>query len=116
MIDPIAAGARAAAQQLTSQHGPGLILDVEAALHERGAARPPGQYSVDAVSLGSLIVSVATLAWTIYSDLRKKKSDAAPEVVTRIVTEVTNRNDTGATPPAQLIQLVVTETIKASHT
>lgn len=113
MTDPIAIAARAAAQRLTAEHGPGLALEVEEALHARRSAQPPGQY-LDPVSLGSLIVSVATFAWTIYSDLRKRPPAPAPEVVARTVVEVTNRGDTGLAAPAQLIDVVVTETIKAA--
>jgi hypothetical protein len=64
MIDPVEHTVRAAAHRLVAEHGPGLVTDVEAALHARGSAQRPEQY-LDPVSLGSLIVSVATLAWTV---------------------------------------------------
>ncbi len=74
MNDPVGAIAQAAARRLTPEYGPRLQSEVEAALYARDAERRPDQY-LDPVTLGSLIVSTATLAWTIYNDLRKK----APE-------------------------------------
>jgi hypothetical protein len=71
MTDPVSTGARAAAERLTPDFGPGLAADVEAALHTRGSQQRPEQY-FDPISLGALIVSIATLAWTIYTDLKKK--------------------------------------------
>jgi hypothetical protein len=77
MTDPIAAAARAAAHRLAAEHGPGLAADVEAALHTRDADQRPGQY-LDPVSLGTLIVAIATLAWTIYTDKRKQHPTRRP--------------------------------------
>lgn len=45
------------------------------------AARPFGQPSLfDPVSLASLIVAVATLAWTIYNDQRTRTPDPAAQL------------------------------------
>lgn len=66
---PIATAARSAARALIADYGPGLEVDVEAALHA-SAAQQPTQY-LDPVSVSSLIVAIATLAWTIYNDQRK---------------------------------------------
>lgn len=77
MIDPIEHAARAAAHRLAAEHGPGLTTDVEAALHARGSTQHPEQY-LDPISLGSLIVSIASMAWTIYSDLKKKHRHRPP--------------------------------------
>ncbi|PHQ53330.1 hypothetical protein BLA24_02175 [Streptomyces cinnamoneus] len=77
---PAARGARAAARRLAAAHGPRLEADVEAALHARG----PAQYA-DPASLGSLIVSAAALAWTVYQDLRARTERPARAVVTRRV-------------------------------
>ena len=114
MTDPITAGARAAARRLTPEYGSGLVLEVEAALHAR--QEQPAEYFLDPVSLGSLIVSVATLAWTIYADLRRRRTpDISPDVVARRVrVELANRDDTGLAPPVQLIDVVVTETMNAA--
>jgi hypothetical protein len=62
VTDPVEAVARAAAERLTPDYGPRLKTDVEAALYARGSERGPDQY-IDPVALGSLIVSIATLAW-----------------------------------------------------
>ena len=119
MTDPIAAAARsaarAAADRLAAEYGPGLAADVEAALHARGSAQRPGQY-LDPVSLGSLIVAIATLAWTIYSDLRHKTPQPSPQVVARHVrTELRNQSDTSQQDSDHITQIVVTEIIQVAR-
>ena len=57
-----------AARRLTEQYGVGLVDEVETQL--RGAAKPE-RFVVDPLSIASLIVSVASLGWTIYQDIRK---------------------------------------------
>jgi hypothetical protein len=60
----VADAARAAARRLAEQLGrPGLEVEVEAALHRGGAQAGPDRY-VDVVALGSLIVSVAGVAYS----------------------------------------------------
>lgn len=41
MIDPVEHTARATAHRLAAEHGPGLDIDVEAALHARGSTQHP---------------------------------------------------------------------------
>ncbi|QLE75157.1 hypothetical protein FGW37_29310 [Streptomyces rectiverticillatus] len=102
--NPAGRGARAAARRMTAAHGAHLEAQVEAALHVRGAgtgreAGPgtgqgtgpgggagSGQYlDVDPFALGSLIVSVASLAWTIYQDLRTRAPSPSRSVIARRV-------------------------------
>src|SRR4051794_22287828 len=78
---PVARGARGAAQRLAPGAGGGLTADVEAALHNRTSAHPE-QY-LDPISLGALIVAVADLAWTIYTDLKAKTPQPSPQVIER---------------------------------
>ena len=112
MTDPIAAAARAAAGRLTAEYGPGLTVDVEAALHARAAGQRPDQY-LDPVSVSSLIVSIATLAWSIYSDLKKRTPKAPPDAIARTLrVELANRG--GSTPAQQITDVVVTEIIQAA--
>jgi hypothetical protein len=108
--DPVEAIARAAAKRLAPEYGPRLEVDVEAALYARDSERGPEQY--DPVSVGILLVSIATLAWMIYSDHRKKAPGAAPEVVERTVrTEL--RRQVDATPEsARISEVVVTEIVE----
>jgi hypothetical protein len=115
MTDPITAAARATAERLAADYGPGLAADVEAALHARGAAQRPGQY-LDPVSLASLIVAIATLAWTIYSDQREKTPDPPPAVVARHVrTELRKHNSTSQQETHRITEIVVTEIIQAAR-
>ena len=89
MSDPVAIAARAAAQQLQAEAGPGLVAEVEAVLATRESPSAPPQY-VDPIALASLIVAIASLAWTVYTDLRKRTAKPSAEVVARTV-RVTRR-------------------------
>lgn len=111
--DPIAATARTVAHQLTDQYGPHLPADVEAALQTNGD-RSPQQY-LDPVSLGGLIVAVATLAWAAYQDLKKSTPQPPPTVITRTIR--LRLTDTAALPTHErdrIIDLTVTETIQTA--
>jgi hypothetical protein len=101
--------ARAAARRLTGEIGPDLRTQVEAALEASDGDARPQQY-VDPVALGSLIVSAAGLAWTIYRDLRKKSPKPASQVIVRQVELELPVGD--PVPPAQrarVIEVVVEE-------
>ena len=91
--DGAATAARAAAQRLAADYGPALPQHVEAALH--APAEPPTRY-VDPVAIGGLIVAVATLAWTVYHDLRTPTPPRAPTPST----PAAGRADTPAAGPA----------------
>jgi hypothetical protein len=111
--DPVAAAASAAAARLEGQHGPGLAADVERALHTRGTELRPERY-FDPVSLGSLIVSIASLAWSIYIGLKQKAANPAPDVLARAVrVELRTRGDAAASQN-EVTDVVVTEVIRAA--
>ncbi|PKV86345.1 hypothetical protein [Streptomyces sp. TLI_146] len=97
ITDPVALGVRAAARRLAPQTHPGLPDDVEAALYARGAAVRPDQYT-DLDSLGTLIVSIATLAWTVHNDLKSRAAAPRREVTVRYVRDQLELDD--ALPPA----------------
>ncbi len=109
MDDPIAAAARAAAIRLAGHYGPGLATEVEAALHAQGQERRPEQY-FDPVSIGALIVSIATLAWNIYNDLKTKTPNPTPDTVTRMArVELRNRSETVSAQQQEIAEVVITE-------
>jgi hypothetical protein len=110
MNNHIAAVARAAAERLTSEYGPQLAVDVEVALHARGPERDADQYA-DPVALASLIVSIATLAWTIYTDLRNKTPAPAPEVIARALRVEVGRYGDGTSDSDKITDVVVSEII-----
>jgi hypothetical protein len=115
MTDPIINAARAAAERLADEYGPGLGADVEAALYARGMAERPGQY-LDPLSLGTLIVAIATLAWTIYTDLRKKTSQPSPDVVTRQVrVELRKQGSAKQQEADRIAEIVVIEISNAAQ-
>jgi len=80
-IDYCATLARTVAGRLETDR-PGTAVEVEAELHQPG--RRPAQY-LEPISLGALIVSVASLAWTVYTDLKTKTANPAPEVIARTI-------------------------------
>jgi hypothetical protein len=118
MTDPAADAARSAAAILAPDLGPGLPTQVEAALAARETQLRPAQY-LDLVSLAGLIVSVATLAWTIYTDQRDRHDqhshDPEPqaEVVARQV-RITLRDADIQLPPGteRITEVVATEIIR----
>jgi hypothetical protein len=111
--DPVPAGARGAARRLAAELDPGIEIDVEAALHARGRAPQPAQY-FDPISLGTMIVSIATLAWNVYTDLRRRTPQPSAETVTRTVR--VQLRDADAIAPEQrdrIIEVVVDEVLRA---
>lgn len=92
---PVSRTARAAARRL----GPEVEAQVESALSHR----TPDQY-LDPVALGSLIVSTATLAWTVYKDLRNKTPKPSPTTITERVRNELSTTD--PTPPADLDKII----------
>lgn len=115
MADPIAAAARAAAERLVAEYGPQLASEVEAALAARKAPRRPDQY-IDPVSVGSLIVSVAALAWSVYSDLRKETPPPSHEAIARQVRyEVREYDGPGTDDSKRITSIVVTEVVQAAQ-
>jgi ribosomal protein S18 acetylase RimI-like enzyme len=113
--DPVAPIARAAAIRLAADHGRALTVDVEAALARRGPAQPPERY-LDPVSLGSLVVSVATLAWTVYTDLRSKTRSPSRDVLTRTLrVRLVGADAVDAATRDQVIEVVADETIRTGQ-
>jgi hypothetical protein len=110
MADPIATAARAAAQRLAAAAGPGLIVEVEKALAERRSAK---KTFFDPVTLGSLIVEVATLAYAVFSDYRKHSSPPSREEVERKVREELPPVDA---PADRVIEETVIEVMRVTRT
>jgi hypothetical protein len=120
MIDPAADAARSTAAILAPDLGRNLPVEVEAALAARSGDQRPDRY-LNLVSLGSLIVSVATLAWTVYNDLlsRAQGQESKPELepqaefIARQV-RITLRDQDTALPPGteRITEVVATEIIR----
>lgn len=99
--------ALATADRMAAEHGPQLRTDVLAALH--APDHSSGQY-LDPVALASLIVSAATLAWTIYQDLRATKPNPeADTIARRIRLELPTDNNTDPQQRDSIIHIVVEE-------
>lgn len=119
MTTPAADAARAAALTLALDLGQNLPVEVEAALAALDAAEQrPGQYDPLAIaSLGmgvaSLIVSIAQLAWTIYTDHRTHTPQPSLDSITRQV-RITLRDRDIPLPESasRITEVVVTELIR----
>ena len=98
MTDPAADAARSAAVILAPDLGPNLPAEVEAALAARDGGQRPDR-ALDPVTLASLIVALATLAWTIYNDHRTHTPDPPPDSLARQI-RITLRDQDTALPPA----------------
>ena len=113
MTDPAAQAARSAAAILAPDLGASLPAQVETALAARGNQQRPDRY-LDPVSLATLIVSIATLAWTIYSDQRTRRDHhdpgPPPDVIARQV-RITLRDQDIQLPPGteRITEIVATE-------
>jgi hypothetical protein len=125
MTDPVVAlAARAAARRLATDAPARAALpgEVELALHAREfRPRGPEQYG-DPTALGSLIVSVATLAWTVYNDIRSRTGNVpGGEVVGRRVRGELDRGDGGGGVPLgaeereRVVEVTVEETVAAAR-
>jgi hypothetical protein len=112
MSDPVAIVARAAAQQLEADAGPGLLAEVEAVLATGESPSAPSQYG-DPVALASLVVAIASLAWTVYTDMKKRITAPSAEVVARTV-RVARRDQGQPNAPEHIIEVVVIEAIRAA--
>ena len=116
MTDSVADAARSAAAVLAPDLGLNLPVEVEAALAARSGDQRPDRY-LDLGSLGSLIVSAATLAWTVYNDQRNRSHERQPEAgsVARQV-RITLRDRDTALPPGteRVTEVVATESIRHS--
>jgi hypothetical protein len=111
-MNEIARAGRAAARRLAAEGGPDVRLEVEKALTQRDQ-----QKYLDPLSLGSLIVSVATLAWTVIKDLSKGDQAPSVEQVTRQVRIELTATDHVATAEThnKIINIVVSEIIKTDR-
>ncbi len=112
MNQSIADASRAAGARLADELDAGLPASVEAALHAPPDA-PPQRYA-DPVALGTLIVAVAQLAWSVWTERRRAAPEPPPAVVERAVR--IELRDTAALDPAlrdRVVAVVVDELMRA---
>lgn len=103
--------ARAAARRLAGELDPGLRTQVEEALAARDDGVRPEQF-FDLVTLGTLIVAAADLAWTVYNDQRGKRRRSDPKIIVRHVELALPPSDTvSPAQRARVIEVVVEETL-----
>lgn len=109
--------ARRAARRLASPRWPELAVDLEAVLDNRRTtpradSGQPDQF-VDPIALASLIVAAADLAWSVYADLRKKKTaKPGPVIVQRLRIELGESRLIEPAERDRVIEVVVDEIIR----
>ena len=116
MTDYVAGAARTAATALAPEFGRHLPVEVEAALAARAGDQRPDHY-LNVVSLGSLTVSVATLAWTIYNDQRTRIQGqrlAADELVREVRSTLEDADMPLPAGTDRITEVVATEIIRQS--
>jgi hypothetical protein len=116
MTDPVADAARATAATLAPDHGPALPSEVEAALAARGTSQRPDRY-LDPVSLATLIVSIAALAWQVYTSQRDRTPDPPPADTIARQVRITLREQDTALPPGteHITEIVATEITRQAN-
>jgi hypothetical protein len=105
--------ARIAAARLAATLGPDLPAQVERELNA-DPLDPPIRV-VDPVSLAALLVSVASLAWTIWHDIKKDHAARSQTEQAEALGAAFARSAPPALPPPQrvlLIQVVAEETVR----
>lgn len=113
MSNPVEAGARATAERLKDRYGSRLVAEVEELLAARDSQAPPDQY-LDPTAVAGVIVSAATFAWTVFTNLRSKKEAATPEIVTRtVIVQIQGIHVAETVQDEQVIAMAVQETLKA---
>lgn len=61
-------------------------------------------------------MSIATLAWTVYTDLKNKAPKPSPAVVTRTIRiQLSNNGELDPTQRDRIIDIVVDETIQTAE-
>ncbi|HEX4806104.1 MAG TPA: hypothetical protein VFU94_09400 [Conexibacter sp.] len=114
MNEVIAGASRAAAARLADELGRELPGSVEAALHAKPTAAPASY--ADPVALGTLIVAVAQLAWSVWTERRRATPEPPPAVVERAVRVELREADT--LDPAlrdRVVAVVVDELIRTDE-
>jgi hypothetical protein len=109
----VARTARSAADALAIEFDePRLVDEVEASLYARASAQRPGDY-LDPIALGSLIVSVANLAWVIYMDRKKVAKPVTPkEIVDTVKMELPETEGLDPARRDKIINIVIDHTIQ----
>jgi hypothetical protein len=98
--------ARRAAVLLAAEH-PAVVPQVEAELQTQGASQEPKRFDGGLVSIGGLLVAVASLAYTIWRDRQKEKRLAPDALKRRVRIELDDRGYPDTTQRAQVIEAVV---------
>jgi hypothetical protein len=113
MVSPVDRIARGAAVRLAQEAGqPSLVPEVERQLEVGDGTGSGDRFEPITLSIAALVVSVASLAWTIYTDLKKQASRPEPEVIIRrIRVEIELPEQVSTADRDRVITAVVAQTL-----
>lgn len=114
MDDAVQEIARAAAERLQPRLGAEVLVGTEEALRSGGDDTTPRRF-LDPLSVGSFIVSVASLAWAIYSDTRTQRAEPSSDVVARRVRLQLGASTLDAAARDLIVDVVVDETVATAR-
>lgn len=105
--------ARGAAERLAQEAGqPSLVPEVERQLEVGDSTGSGDRFEPITLSIAALVVSVAGLAWTIYTDLKKQTPKPEPEVLRRrIRVDIELPEQVSAADRDRIIAAVVAQTL-----
>jgi uncharacterized protein (UPF0264 family) len=113
MARPVDRIARSAAARLAQDANlPWLIPEVERQLAVGDSGQAAERYEPITISLAALVVSIAGLAWTVYTDLRRQTPRPDPEVIKRrIRVQVELPEQVSAADRDRILAVIVEETL-----
>jgi hypothetical protein len=117
MTDYVADAARSAAAALAADLGQNLPVEVEAALAARAGDGRPDSY-LETASLGSVTVSAAALAWTMYKDRRDRTEGQKPEahsIARQVRLALHDRDTILPSGTERITEVVATEIIRQAN-
>ncbi|MCX5801140.1 MAG: hypothetical protein NTX17_07120 [Candidatus Eisenbacteria bacterium] len=115
MLEPYEQIARNAAARLAATLGSELPQMTEKALDMPDARGVPDQYldSATAINLASLVVSIASLVWSMCQDRPQKTSKSNRDVIQRRITLKVGRPDgVSVSQRDRIIEVVIDEAMK----
>jgi hypothetical protein len=113
MASPVDRIARGAAERLAREAElPSLVPEVERQLQVGNGIQSGDRFEPITLSIAALVVSVAGLAWTIYTDLKKQTPKPEPDVIKRrIRVEIELPEQVSAADRDRVITAVVAQTL-----
>ena len=99
---------------VSDEYGPEIVTQVNIAMEATNKFRRPDHF-IDPTALGSLIVSIASLAWQVYDSRQKRGKKPAHQVLAREVRRIEYERTNPDHSIDKIIDIVVAEIIEAAE-